>query len=88
MEVYYPPSLPLPPLPPPLLQNNASKALLAVMESHQDPDIIDRILVKIGSSETLVRTMHANSNTILSLVKFQHDLMGLGLTSTHSHHVL
>lgn len=36
-------------------QNNASKALLAVMESHQDMEIVDRIYVKIGSPELLVR---------------------------------
>lgn len=36
------------------LQNNASKTLLAVMESHQDMEILERILVKIGSPETLV----------------------------------
>ena len=37
-----------------LFQNNASKMLLAVMESHQDMDIVERILVKIGSPGTLV----------------------------------
>ena len=37
-----------------LFQNNASKMLLAVMESHQDMDIVERILVKICSPETLV----------------------------------
>ncbi len=30
-------------------QNNAIKTLLAVMESHQDTDIIDRIMVKIAN---------------------------------------
>ena len=38
--------------PPP--QGNASKMLLAVTESHQDMDIVERILVKIGSPQTLV----------------------------------
>ena len=37
-----------------MLQSNASKMLLAVMESHQDMDIVERILVKIGSPGTLV----------------------------------
>ena len=37
------------------LKSSAIKTLLAVMESHQDSDIIDRILVKIGSPEQLVR---------------------------------
>ena len=35
-------------------QGNASKMLLAVTESHQDMDIVERILVKIGSPQTLV----------------------------------
>ena len=35
-------------------QNNASKALLAVMESHQDMEIVDRIYMKIGSPDQLV----------------------------------
>ena len=37
------------------LKSNASETLLAVMESHQDMDIMDRILVKIGNPESLVR---------------------------------
>jgi hypothetical protein len=37
------------------LKSSAIKTLLAVMESHQDSDIIDRILVKIGSPDQLVR---------------------------------
>ena len=36
------------------LKSSAIKTLLAVMESHQDSDIIDRILVKIGSPDQLV----------------------------------
>ena len=36
------------------LKNNASKTLLAVMESHQDSDIIERIMLKIGNPELLV----------------------------------
>ena len=36
------------------LKSNASETLLAVMESHQDMDIMDRILVKIGNPECLV----------------------------------
>ncbi len=36
------------------LKSNASKTLLAVMESHQDMDIIDRIMVKIGNPDSLV----------------------------------
>ena len=37
-----------------VLKSNASQTLLAVMESHQDMDIIDRILVKIGNPDSLV----------------------------------
>jgi len=37
------------------LKSNASKTLLAVMESHQDMDIIDRIMLKIGNPDSLVR---------------------------------
>lgn len=36
------------------LKSNASETLLAVMESHQDTDIVERILVKIGSPDSLV----------------------------------
>jgi hypothetical protein len=36
------------------LKKTASQTLLAVMESHQDADIIERIVLKIGSPETLV----------------------------------
>lgn len=36
------------------LKSSAIKTLLAVMESHQDSDIVDRILVKIGSPDQLV----------------------------------
>ncbi len=38
-----------------VLKSNASQTLLAVMESHQDVEIIDRILVKIGNPDFLVR---------------------------------
>lgn len=36
------------------LKNNAVKTLLAVLESHQDSDIIDRILIKIGNPDALL----------------------------------
>ena len=36
-------------------QDNASKTLLAVMESHQDMEIVDRILLKIGTPDQLVK---------------------------------
>jgi len=37
------------------LKSNACKTLLAVMESHQDMDIIDKIMLKIGNPDSLVR---------------------------------
>lgn len=37
-----------------VIQKTASQTLLAVMESHHDSDIIERIVLKIGSPETLV----------------------------------
>ena len=37
------------------LKSSAIKTLLAVIESHQDSNIIDRILIKIGSPDQLVR---------------------------------
>jgi hypothetical protein len=44
------------------LKKTASQTLLAVMESHQDADIIERIVLKIGSPETLV--MSPNGGTV------------------------
>ncbi len=38
-----------------VLKSNASQTLLAIMESHQDVEIIDKILVKIGNPDFLVR---------------------------------
>ena len=35
-------------------QSSASQALLSVMESHQDMEIVDRIYMKIGNPELLV----------------------------------
>ena len=43
------------------LKSSAIKTLLAVMESHQDSDIIDRILVKIGSPDQLVQPPPPNN---------------------------
>ena len=60
------------------LKSNASKTLLAVMESHQDMDIIDRIMLKIGNPDSLVRRRGVGSEFRLLL---EHTMWGLFVCS-------
>ena len=53
-------------------QSNASKALLAVMESHQDMEIVERIYVKIGSPEQLVSCEHVKDVHIHMCIHIVH----------------